>query len=175
MAQVEIEADDVRAFEAAAAAAGTDVGRWLAAAGRAWLGADGDSGGDGGSGGGVELGALWRDVLDDLADGGLSGRQLEFLRAAQPFALVEDTLLLRVPDVMSLRIIDTSFRLMAALHVERRLGRPVQLALSVGEPPRAAVRGELGLVRRYERLIARPEVTRALAEVLARADGMPPR
>jgi chromosomal replication initiator protein len=79
----------------------------------------------------VDLGSLWRSVLDDLA-ADLPSAQL---RAYLPFVvlvtIVDDTALLAVPDGHAQKLIESRARPVIAAALSRTLGRPVQVAVTV--------------------------------------------
>ncbi|GAA2847536.1 hypothetical protein Acy02nite_03100 [Actinoplanes cyaneus] len=166
MAEVLVGVDDYREFEAAAAADGVDVGRWLVEAGRQRLQATLSG-----------LGQLWQDVCAELDNPVLvSERELQCLRSARPRAVNDGVLLLAVPDLRARQILEVSLREAIEKVLARRLRVGVRVAFTVDaevpagpftatpEPSAAPA-----LLEEYAELIARPEVARRLAEVLATA------
>src|SRR3954465_6231241 len=96
--------------------------------------------GTGGDGGGaavadtVDLGGVWTAATDELADEIPSAQQRAYLRLTRLRAIVEDTALLSVPDTYTRDVIESRLRLAITEALSRRLGRPIQVAVTVRPP-----------------------------------------
>src|SRR5690554_8198478 len=84
------------------------------------------------------LTAVWNDVMEEIADGLVSPQQRAFLRQAELRAIVHDTVLLSVPDTFTRDQIEIKLRPTITEALSRRLGRPVQVAVTLATPDRAA-------------------------------------
>jgi chromosomal replication initiator protein len=96
--------------------------------------ATGDAGSDGGGAtvaDTVDLGAVWTAATEDLADEIISAQQRAYLRLTQLRAIVEDTALLSVPDAFTRDVIESRLRPAITEALSRRLGRPIQVAVTV--------------------------------------------
>jgi chromosomal replication initiator protein len=82
----------------------------------------------------VDLPAIWISATDEVADGIASAQQRAYLRLTRLFALVEDTALVSVPDAFTRDVIETRMRPAITEALSRRLGRPVQVAVTVRPP-----------------------------------------
>src|SRR5215467_14302644 len=82
----------------------------------------------------VDLSEVWASTTDEVADGMSSAQQRAYLRLTRLFALVEDTALISVPDAFTRDIIETRLRPAITDALSRRLGRPVQVAVTVRPP-----------------------------------------
>src|SRR5215475_4706836 len=97
-----------------------------------------------------DLPAIWASATDEVADGIGSAQQRAYLRLTRLFAIVEDTALISVPDAFTRDIIETRLRPAITDALSRRLGRPVQVAVTVRPPedgpaaPSPATPGEPG-------------------------------
>ncbi|AGL13511.1 chromosomal replication initiator protein DnaA [Actinoplanes sp. N902-109] len=95
------------------------------------------SGGDGGGAAvadTVDLGGVWAAATDELADEIASAQQRAYLRLTRLRAIVEDTALLSVPDTYTRDVIESRLRLAITEALSRRLGRPIQVAVTVRPP-----------------------------------------
>ena len=84
------------------------------------------------------LTAVWNDVMEEIADGLVSPQQRAFLRQTELRAIVQDTVLLSVPDTFTRDQIEIKLRPTITEALSRRLGRPVQVAVTLASPDRAA-------------------------------------
>ncbi|HEX6969148.1 MAG TPA: chromosomal replication initiator protein DnaA [Micromonosporaceae bacterium] len=91
----------------------------------------------------VDLGAVWTAATEDLADD-ISAQQRAYLRLTQLRAIVEDTALLSVPDAFTRDVIESRLRPAITDALSRRLGRPIQVAVTVRQ-----VEGGIGDAARY--------------------------
>jgi chromosomal replication initiator protein len=82
----------------------------------------------------VDLPTIWISATDEVAEGITSAQQRAYLRLTRLFALVEDTALVSVPDAFTRDIIETRMRPAITEALSRRLGRPVQVAVTVRAP-----------------------------------------
>src|SRR5215470_11751523 len=81
-----------------------------------------------------DLPAIWASATDEVADGIASAQQRAYLRLTRLFAIVEDTALISVPDAFTRDIIETRLRPAITDALTRRLGHPVQVAVTVRPP-----------------------------------------
>jgi chromosomal replication initiator protein len=81
-----------------------------------------------------DLPAIWASATDEVADGIGSAQQRAYLRLTRLFAIVEDTALISVPDAFTRDIIETRLRPAITDALSRRLGRPIQVAVTVRPP-----------------------------------------
>src|SRR5205807_10154481 len=102
---------------------------------------DGDATSDGGDRvpDGLDLGAVWTAATEDLADGIDSAQQRAYLRLTRLRAIVEDTALIAVPDAFTRDVIESKLRPAITDALSRRLGRPIQVAVTVRAPEEAPV------------------------------------
>src|SRR5215470_14369373 len=86
-----------------------------------------------------DLPAIWASATDEVADGIGSAQQRAYLRLTRLFAIVEDTALISVPDAYTRDIIESRLRPAITDALSRRLGRAIQVAVTVrpGEEPDA--------------------------------------
>jgi chromosomal replication initiator protein len=82
----------------------------------------------------VDLDEVWAAAMDELADEISSGQQRAYLRLTKLRAIVEDTALLAVPDAYTRDIIETRLRSAITDALSRRLGRAIQVAVTVRPP-----------------------------------------
>jgi chromosomal replication initiator protein len=82
----------------------------------------------------VDLGGVWTAATDELADEIASAQQRAYLRLTRLRAIVEDTALLSVPDTYTRDVIESRLRLAITEALSRRLGRPIQVAVTVRPP-----------------------------------------
>src|SRR5215475_12579158 len=82
----------------------------------------------------VNLADIWASATDEVADEIGSAQQRAYLRLTRLFAIVEDTALISVPDAFTRDIIETRLRPAITDALTRRLGRPVQVAVTVRPP-----------------------------------------
>jgi len=83
---------------------------------------------------GLDLGALWTAATDELADGIVSAQQRAYLRLTRLRAIIEDTALIAVPDAFTRDVIESKLREAITGALSRRLGRPIQVAVTVRPP-----------------------------------------
>jgi chromosomal replication initiator protein len=81
--------------------------------------------------GGLELAAVWRDATEEIADEIVSAQQRAYLRETRLRAIVEDTALLSVPDAFTRDQIETKLRPAITDALSRRLGRAIQVAVTL--------------------------------------------
>ena len=79
----------------------------------------------------VDLGGVWTAATDELADEIVSAQQRAYLRLTRLRAIVEDTALLSVPDAFTRDVIESRLRPAITEALSRRLGRPIQVAVTV--------------------------------------------
>ncbi|WP_369819659.1 chromosomal replication initiator protein DnaA [Actinoplanes sp. TFC3] len=82
----------------------------------------------------MDLGGVWAAATDELADEIASAQQRAYLRLTRLRAIVEDTALLSVPDTYTRDVIESRLRLAITEALSRRLGRPIQVAVTVRPP-----------------------------------------
>src|SRR5690606_31118811 len=93
--------------------------------GAAMTGPTGDLGGVG------DLAELWRAATEEVAEEIVSPQQRAYLRQTRLQAIVEDTALLSVPDTFTRDQIEMRLRPAITEALSRRLGRPVQVAVTL--------------------------------------------
>ncbi|MET7748098.1 chromosomal replication initiator protein DnaA [Micromonospora sp. NPDC005367] len=81
--------------------------------------------------GSTDLAAVWTATTDELADEIISAQQRAYLRLTRLRAIVEDTALLSVPDAFTRDVIESRLRPAITEALTRRLGRPIQVAVTV--------------------------------------------
>jgi chromosomal replication initiator protein len=79
----------------------------------------------------VNLTAVWVAATEELADETLSPQQRAWLRLTRPLALVEDTALIAAPNPFTKEAIESRLRPAITDALSRRLGRPIQVAVTV--------------------------------------------
>jgi chromosomal replication initiator protein len=84
-----------------------------------------------------DLAAVWVAVTDEIADGIVSAQQRAYLRLTRLRAIVEDTALVSVPDAFTRDIIESRLRPAITDALSRRLGRSIQVAVTVRPPEEA--------------------------------------
>ncbi|MFF5214116.1 chromosomal replication initiator protein DnaA [Micromonospora sp. NPDC000442] len=82
----------------------------------------------------TDLAAVWTATTDELADEIISAQQRAYLRLTRLRAIVEDTVLLSVPDAFTRDVIESRLRPAITDALTRRLGRPIQVAVTVRVP-----------------------------------------
>ena len=82
----------------------------------------------------IDLAAVWAATTDELADEIVSAQQRAYLRLTRLRAIVEDTALLSVPDAFTRDVIESRLRPAITDALSRRLGRPIQVAVTVRPP-----------------------------------------
>src|SRR5215813_6109502 len=82
----------------------------------------------------IDLTAIWTAATDEVAEGIPSAQQRAYLRLTSLFALVEDTALISVPDPFIREVIENRMRPAITEALSRRLGRRVQVAVTVRSP-----------------------------------------
>jgi chromosomal replication initiator protein len=88
--------------------------------------------------GDVDLAALWREATDEIADEIVSAQQRAYLRQTQLRAIVQDTALLSVPDPFTRDQIEMRLRPAITESLSRRMGRPIQVAVTLAAPAQPA-------------------------------------
>jgi chromosomal replication initiator protein len=86
---------------------------------------------------GDDLAAVWIAATDEIADGTVSAQQRAYLRLTSLRAIVEDTALVAVPDAFTRDIIESRLRPAITDALSRRLGRSIQVAVTVRPPEEA--------------------------------------
>ncbi|MGC4894291.1 chromosomal replication initiator protein DnaA [Micromonospora sp. DT31] len=81
--------------------------------------------------GATDLAEVWAATTDELADEIISAQQRAYLRLTRLRAIVEDTALLSVPDAFTRDVIESRLRPAITEALSRRLGRPIQVAVTV--------------------------------------------
>jgi chromosomal replication initiator protein len=82
----------------------------------------------------ADLAAIWVGATEDIADEVVSPQQRAYLRETRLRAIVQDTALLSVPDAFTRDQIETKLRPAITEALSRRLGRPVQVAVTLAAP-----------------------------------------
>ncbi|SDY19695.1 chromosomal replication initiator protein DnaA [Micromonospora pattaloongensis] len=82
----------------------------------------------------VDLAAVWMAATEELADEIISAQQRAYLRLTRLRAIVEDTALLAVPDAFTRDVIESRLRPAITEALSRRLGRAIQVAVTVRPP-----------------------------------------
>jgi chromosomal replication initiator protein len=82
----------------------------------------------------IDLAAVWTAATDELADEIVSAQQRAYLRLTRLRAIVEDTALLSVPDAFTRDVIESRLRPAITDALSRRLGRAIQVAVTVRPP-----------------------------------------
>ncbi|MGN9812423.1 chromosomal replication initiator protein DnaA [Micromonospora sp. BQ11] len=82
----------------------------------------------------TDLAEVWTATTDELADEIISAQQRAYLRLTRLRAIVEDTALLSVPDAFTRDVIESRLRPAITEALTRRLGRPIQVAVTVRVP-----------------------------------------
>ena len=81
-----------------------------------------------------DLGAVWANATDALADEIVSPQQRAYLRLTRLRAIVEDTALISVPDAFTRDVIESRLRPAITDALSKQLGRPIQVAVTVRPP-----------------------------------------
>jgi chromosomal replication initiator protein len=92
----------------------------------------------------IDLAAVWTATTEELAEEIISAQQRAYLRLTRLHTIIEDTALLAVPDAFTRDVIESRLRPAITEALSRRLGRPVQVAVTVRppeDPGRPAVSG----------------------------------
>jgi chromosomal replication initiator protein len=102
----------------------------------------------------IDLAAVWTAATDELADEIVSAQQRAYLRLTRLRAIVEDTALLSVPDAFTRDVIESRLRPAITEALSRRLGRAIQVAVTVrppedGAPPAQAAHPARGIAQPY--------------------------
>jgi chromosomal replication initiator protein len=79
----------------------------------------------------VDLAALWNQALDELSENTLSPQQRAFVSLTKPLALVGDTAVVAAPNDFTKDVLETRLRPLMVSALERAVGRPIRLAVSV--------------------------------------------
>ncbi|WP_159079368.1 chromosomal replication initiator protein DnaA [Plantactinospora sp. BC1] len=82
----------------------------------------------------IDLGAVWAATTEELADEIISAQQRAYLRLTRLHTIIEDTALLSVPDAFTRDVIESRLRPAITEALSRRLGRAVQVAVTVRPP-----------------------------------------
>jgi chromosomal replication initiator protein len=86
---------------------------------------------------GLDLGTVWTAAMEEVADGIASAQQRAYLRLTRLRAIVDDTALVAVPDAFTRDVIESKLRPAITEALSRRLGRPIQVAVTVRAPEEA--------------------------------------
>jgi chromosomal replication initiator protein len=86
----------------------------------------------------ADLGTVWAATTEELAGEIVSAQQRAYLRLTRLRAIVEDTALLAVPDPYTRDVIESRLRPSITEALSRRLGRPIQVAVTVRTPEDAS-------------------------------------
>nr|WP_041624450.1 chromosomal replication initiator protein DnaA [Stackebrandtia nassauensis] len=78
-----------------------------------------------------ELHAAWQAMTAELGDESLSGQQRAWLAVTQPLGLFEDTVIIAAPHQFAREAFESRLRPMLTEALARRLGRAVQIAVTV--------------------------------------------
>jgi chromosomal replication initiator protein len=84
----------------------------------------------------MDLTSVWRDATAEIADGIMSAQQRAYLRETRLRAIVEDTALLSVPDAFTRDQIEMKLRPAITDALSRRLGRAIQVAVTLSATDR---------------------------------------
>jgi chromosomal replication initiator protein len=108
----------------------------------------------------IDLTAVWAAATDEVAETIPSAQQRAYLRLTRLFAIVEDTALVSVPDAFTRDVIESRMRPAITEALSRRLGRPIQVAVTV-RPPDDAAAPEVAIPapREADALFDRPPAT----------------
>jgi len=79
----------------------------------------------------VDLASVWAAATEEFTDDILSPQQRAWLRLTRPLALVEDTALIAAPNPFTKEAIESRLRPAITAALSRRLGRPIQVAVTV--------------------------------------------
>ena len=79
----------------------------------------------------TDLAALWSAALADLADDAVPAHQSAWLHLSRPLGLVEGTCLVAAPNDFTKELLESRLRPMLAEALSRRLGSPVNVAVTV--------------------------------------------
>ncbi|MEV0714800.1 chromosomal replication initiator protein DnaA [Asanoa sp. NPDC050611] len=82
----------------------------------------------------IDLAGVWLAATDELADEIVSAQQRAYLRLTRLRAIVEDTALLSVPDAFTRDVIESRLRPAITEALSRRMGRAIQVAVTVRPP-----------------------------------------
>jgi chromosomal replication initiator protein len=82
----------------------------------------------------LDLDAVWRSVLDQLAEADLPGHQRAFLDLTQAMAVVGDTVLLAAPNTLTKEVLEVRLRDTIVAALSEALHREVRLAVTIEEP-----------------------------------------
>jgi chromosomal replication initiator protein len=79
----------------------------------------------------IDLSAVWNSTTDEVAEGFASAQQRAYLRLTRLSRIVDDTALVSVPDAYIRDMIESRMRPAITDALSRRLGRPIQVAVTV--------------------------------------------
>ncbi|MEE6258478.1 chromosomal replication initiator protein DnaA [Plantactinospora sonchi] len=91
----------------------------------------------------IDLAAVWMATTEELADEIISAQQRAYLRLTRLRAILEDTALLAVPDAFTRDVIESRLRPAITDALSRRLGRAIQVAVTVRPPDEATGRASV--------------------------------
>jgi chromosomal replication initiator protein len=94
--------------------------------------------------GSVDLASVWRDATEEIAEEIVSAQQRAYLRETRLRAIVEDTALLAVPDAFTRDQIEMKLRPAITDALSRRLGRAIQVAVTLAPTDRPAEDRSIG-------------------------------
>ena len=79
-----------------------------------------------------ELGTVWSQALDQaFASGTVDGQQRAFVNLTKPLALIEDTLLIAVPNEFTRLVLESRYQPAVSAALTTAFGRPVRMAFSI--------------------------------------------
>lgn len=81
---------------------------------------------------------LWASTIEGLSTQSVPAQHRAFLRLAQPVGLIDDTVLIRVPDNFTKNKLETDLREFLTSALAKTLGHPVRLAVTVDDNPPAS-------------------------------------
>ncbi|MDI1464149.1 chromosomal replication initiator protein DnaA [Catellatospora sp. KI3] len=87
-----------------------------------------------------DLNAVWLAATEELADEIVSAQHRAYLRLTQALAVVDDLVLLSVPDAFIREVIEIKLRTAITDTLSRIMGRPVQVAVKIRPPDESGAR-----------------------------------
>ena len=79
----------------------------------------------------TDLAAVWTSATDEVSEAFSSAQQRAYLRLTRLSRIVDDTALVSVPDAYTRDMIESRLRPAITDALSRRLGRPIQVAVTV--------------------------------------------
>src|SRR6202161_4891787 len=86
-----------------------------------------------------DLAEVWARSLDGLADLQIQPHQRAWLKLTRPLGLVENTALIATPNEFVKEQLETRLRALVTQALSQKLGRDIQLAVTVDPSPQAAM------------------------------------